>query len=193
MGHPTSARDIQRAVDAVSYRYLGNTIVAAWENGMELTRDELRATLIRMIQMIGHLPGLDCAQIQDVIDTVLNGMIGYYGRATPLTWADTCAIEGARKAALARRGFGTGEAWQVYGDHQHGGMNSMHAYQMAAGAYIDTVDRALCLTAGAPVRIAIEWRSVTDRFPSSARPRAHEQGYRFPRRREPQLFENAGF
>ena len=57
---------------------------------------------------------------------------------------------------MIRRGFGMGEAWQLYGDGAQGGMGSMHAYQIAAGVFIDTIDRALSLTADTPVRLAVE-------------------------------------
>ena len=44
--------------------------------------------------------------MNEVIETLIDGLVGYYGRGTPLTWDDACAIEGARTAAMRQAGYG---------------------------------------------------------------------------------------
>ena len=141
---------------SIAYRYLGAMIMAGWSNGQELTRDEVRRTLIKMIKMVGHLPMLTCGQMHSVIDMVISGVVGYYGRATVMRQADADAIEAARTdAAVRNRGFERGERATVYGTREGGGMGACHAYQECAAVYIDQIDRAITMSEGVPVRVAV--------------------------------------
>ena len=69
-------------------------VMAGWAHGQEVTRDEVRAKLITMVKMIGHLPMLSAEQAMSVMDTVIYGVVGYYGRtvvmrdAKPAGWAN---------------------------------------------------------------------------------------------------------
>ena len=85
------------------------------------------------------------------------GILGYYGRATVITWEDCVEIEKARAAAMRARGFTPGvPRVQMYTPLKSGGMGHEHAYTYAAAALCDQFDRALCGGKGEPARLAVE-------------------------------------
>ena len=75
------------------------------------------------------------------------GVIGYYGRSTPMRMEDCNAIEAARVIAMQhqQRGYSPGEPrLQLYATANDGGLQHEHAYRVAAAALVDQIDRALC-------------------------------------------------
>ena len=98
-------------------------------------------------------------QMGKAISLGVGGIIGYYGRATVVTWEDCAEIEKARAAALAAaRGFTPGvPRLKIYQKESAGGMGAHeHAYSYAAAALCDQIDRALCGGKGQPDRLAVE-------------------------------------
>jgi hypothetical protein len=71
---------------------------------MEPAREKMRRTVINMIQMAGPLRQLDGQDIQKSIDTITEGVVGFTGRGTVVTWEDCEAIEGARRVAMDNHG-----------------------------------------------------------------------------------------
>jgi GNAT superfamily N-acetyltransferase len=86
----------------------------------------------------------------------LAGVIGFYGRSTPLTWEDAQKIEGARVNALRARGIVTGTPRAQLYEKRHTGLQHTHAYAYAAAAIVDQVHRALEGATETPARIATE-------------------------------------
>eukprot|EP00965_Chrysotila_dentata_P080030 2639742-Pleurochrysis_carterae.AAC.1 len=81
------------------------------------------------------------------------GGLGYYARSTPMNMTTCKSIEEAPRVKVLRAaGYSTG--WprgQIYHGATEGGMETHeHAYGIAAAAYCDQVDRALC---GSPSRM----------------------------------------
>ena len=107
------------------------------------------------IGYIGRLPGLDNARMCEVMGVAVQGILGFYGRTTPMTWADCEAIEAARAGALRARGFSPGNPRvQIYAATEQGGLGHPHAYRVAAGALIAQIDRVLSGDDGEPQREA---------------------------------------
>ena len=85
------------------------------------------------------------------------GIIGYYGRGTPIRMEDCNAIEAARAVAMQQRGYCPGEPrLQIYASAADGGLQHEHAYRVAAAALVDQIDRALCGRDGEPHRAAVK-------------------------------------
>ena len=110
-----------------------------------------------MIEMIGRVPALSSEQTSRCMDLAVSGVIGYYGRSTPITWEDCEQIETVRARVVRQRGFAPGvPKLQVYASYEMGGLEHMHAYMVAAAALCDQIDRALCGGEGEPARAATE-------------------------------------
>eukprot|EP00965_Chrysotila_dentata_P135854 4491019-Pleurochrysis_carterae.AAC.1 len=75
-----------------------------------------------------------------------SGVLGYYARSTPIDMTTCKSIEEARVEVLRAAGYAT--RWprgQIYHAGQEGGIETHeHAYGVAAAAYCDQIDRALC-------------------------------------------------
>eukprot|EP00965_Chrysotila_dentata_P097857 3235405-Pleurochrysis_carterae.AAC.2 len=80
------------------------------------------------------------------------GVLGYYARSTPMDLTTCKSIEEARAKVLRATGYATGAPrGQIYHAGSEGGMETHeHAYGIAAAAYCDQIDRALC---GPPERM----------------------------------------
>ena len=110
--------------------------------------------------MIGR--SLGPRQIKTAIDLSIGGTIGYYARATPMTWEHCNEIEEARLQMLNQRELcaKTPRA-AVYISTEAGGLAHQHAYQWASAAFIDQIHRALNGGCGEPAREAITERIAT--------------------------------
>ena len=138
-----------------TYRYLGCEISPSPDTGYERTRAEVVRQTAQILQIIGRLPGLDNARMCEVMGVAVQGILGFFGRTTPMTWADCEAIEAARAGALRARGFSPGNPRvQIYAATEQGGLGHPHAYRVAAGALIAQIDRALSGDDGEPQREA---------------------------------------
>ena len=138
-----------------TYRYLGCEISPSPDTGYERTRAEVVRQTAQILQIIGSLPGLDNARMCEVMGVAVHGILGFFGRTTPMTWADCEAIEAARAGALRARGFSPGNPRvQIYAATEQGGLGHPHAYRVAAGALIAQIDRALSGDDGEPQREA---------------------------------------
>jgi hypothetical protein len=91
-----------------------------------------------MIKMAGQLRHLDAYDIQKSIDTITEGVVGFIGRATVVTWEDCEAVESARRMAM--HNHRSAVVWpreHLYQSLDAGGHGSAHAYQVAAaGGYV---------------------------------------------------------
>ena len=92
------------AAEVATYTYLGTAYTASWQLCMEPARERTRWTVINMVQMVGQLTQLDPGELQQSIDTIAEGVVGFAGRGMVITWEDCEAMEGARRKALAKHG-----------------------------------------------------------------------------------------
>eukprot|EP00965_Chrysotila_dentata_P197476 6178208-Pleurochrysis_carterae.AAC.1 len=106
----------------------------------------------RIIYAIGRLPGLTQKQLGNTLALGVAGVLGYYGRSTPVDRTTCNSIEEARARVLRAAGYATGAPrGQIYHAGSEGGMETHeHAFGVAAAAYCDQIDRALC---GPPERM----------------------------------------
>jgi ribonuclease HI len=139
------------------YKHLGTQIPVFWRNGMQAARDHAVARCRAIIQVIGRVEGLTLEQLNETIDIAIAGIIGYYGRATPMRWEDMEKVEQERRKVLKNRGYARSvPRARCYTNTRRGGMEVQHAYVVAAAALVDQVDRMLCGGSGAPARRVIE-------------------------------------
>ena len=131
------------------YTYLGTRISPSAAHALEPARDDIRRTTIAAIKIAGRIPMISSDKLNEIINVIVGGIVGYKARATPLTWADCDAIESARLQALRERDFCQGNPKvQPYETKQEGGLAHNHILQTATGAYLDQVE----ITRGAAVR-----------------------------------------
>ena len=124
---------------------------------MEEARSKVVTRCVQVVKLIGRIPVLTCEQTDQMMSLAVGGIIGYYGRATPLRWHDCQKVERARAYAMRVRGFTpTIPRVQMYAATAEGGLGHAHAYQAAAAALVDQIDRALCGGDGEPARVAVE-------------------------------------
>ena len=140
------------AAKVATYTYLGTAYTASWQRGMEPACERTRRTVINMVQMVGQLTQLDLGELQQSIDTIVEGVVGFAGRGTVITWEDCEAMEeGARRKALAKHGSTvTWPRAHVYTETRTsaGGEGNNHAYQTAAASWMSVMDNALAAPAG---------------------------------------------
>eukprot|EP00965_Chrysotila_dentata_P051128 1694947-Pleurochrysis_carterae.AAC.2 len=109
-------------------------------------RKQIARKVKRLIFAIGRLPGLTQGQLGRIMALGVSGVLGYYARSTPMDMTTCKSIEEARVKVLRAAGYATGlPRGQIYHAAQEGGMETHeHAYGVAAAAYCDQIDRALC-------------------------------------------------
>lgn len=143
--------------DVYMYKHLGTELAPGWRDGMSEARAKVVTRCTQVLKLIGRIPVLTNEQMQQMMSLAIDGVIGYYGRATPLRWRDCQQIERARAHAVRQRGFSPSvPRLQVYAGPGEGGLGHAHAYQTAAAALVDQIDRALCGGDGEPARVAVE-------------------------------------
>ena len=121
-----------------------------------MVRNEVRRQTITVLCLIGRIPYLTRRQMVRMMTAAVTGMVSYRARSTPLRWEDAEAIETARAHAMRRAGYAPSEPrLQLYEHEQEGGLAHKHAYAVAAAAYLDQIDRALCGHEGEPHREAV--------------------------------------
>eukprot|EP00965_Chrysotila_dentata_P014760 488603-Pleurochrysis_carterae.AAC.1 len=100
----------------------------------------------RIVYAIGRLPALTQKQLGSTMALGLAGVLGYYARSTPMDLTTCKSIEEARVRVLRAAGYATGvPRGQIYHAGSEGGMETHeHTYGIAAAAYCDQIDRALC-------------------------------------------------
>ena len=124
---------------------------------MEEARSKVVTRCVQVVKLIGRIPVLTSEQMDQMMSLAVGGIIGYYGRATPIRWSDCQRIERARAYAMRVRGFTpTIPRVQMYAAPTEGGLGHAHAYQATAAALVDQIDRALCGGDGEPARVAVE-------------------------------------
>eukprot|EP00965_Chrysotila_dentata_P011612 379970-Pleurochrysis_carterae.AAC.1 len=106
----------------------------------------------RTIYAIGRLPGLTQKKLGSTLALGVAGVLGYYARSTPLDLTTCKTIKQARMRVLRAAGYATGAPrGQIYHAESEGGMETHeHAFGVAAAAYCDQIDRAIC---GPPERM----------------------------------------
>eukprot|EP00965_Chrysotila_dentata_P025442 845662-Pleurochrysis_carterae.AAC.2 len=93
-----------------------------------------------------RLPGLTQKQLGSTLALGVTGVLGYYARSIPMDLTTCKSIEEARVEVLRAAGYATGTPrGQIYHSGTEGGMETHeHAYGIAAAAYCDQIDKALC-------------------------------------------------
>ena len=151
------ATDAPGDTEVRDYTYLGTKIGPKSRHALEATRQQVRKKMVQILRVIGRIPALNNVQMSKCMSIAVAGVIGYYGRSTPLSMADCKAIEGARAVAMQQRGFSPSVPHlQIYANARDGGLQHEHAYRVAAAALIDQIDRALCGAEGEPHRAAVK-------------------------------------
>ena len=92
------------------YKYLGTELPTGWAEGknQETARAKVRTQCRRLLWMIGSVPVLTDEQMGKAMSLAVAGTIGFYGRATAVTWGDCKAIEEARAEVLRAKGRAPG-------------------------------------------------------------------------------------
>ena len=96
-------------------------------------------------------------QMIEMPDCVIEGVVGFYGRSTPLSREFCEKVEKCRRAQFVRVGKrrrGEGNC-EVYAEHRAGGFRAVHTYQVAGAAMISEVYRGLNTPVRSPVRYAV--------------------------------------
>ena len=142
-----------------AYKYLGTPLQIEFEGRHDAMRKKVVGTCCALIRQIGRVDMLGPKQLRRGFELAMAGVLGYYCRSTPMTWASCQQIEAVRAEVMARRGIcaSTPRA-AIYLTGEAGGAGHMHAYQYAAAAYIDQFHRALGGGLGEPVRAAVSER-----------------------------------
>eukprot|EP00965_Chrysotila_dentata_P115641 3821710-Pleurochrysis_carterae.AAC.5 len=139
---------IPQLLGAETYKYLGTQLRPGRARGGSIKdmRKVVASKAKRTIFAIGRLPGMSQEQLGKTLALGIAGVLGYYARSTPLDMGTCKSIEEARVKVLRAAGYATG--WprgQIYHRASEGGMETHeHVYGVAAAAYCDQVDRALC-------------------------------------------------
>jgi len=127
------------------YKYLGTQLPAAWnsKHTHASTRNKTIHSCKTIIQQIGTLP-----LAPDTLNRALNlataGIIGCFGRSTPITYADCITIEAEKTAVLnAQHIAPTIPKGPIYATEHGGGLQIEHTYACATAALCDQIDRAL--------------------------------------------------
>ena len=95
--------DGREVPQVTSYTHLGTPLHSEWKHGMNDTRLKVVHKCRQLITLVGRIDVLGPQQLRKAIDLVVGGTIGYYGRATPLTFKNCEQIEQARRHVLAKR------------------------------------------------------------------------------------------
>eukprot|EP00965_Chrysotila_dentata_P181786 6001098-Pleurochrysis_carterae.AAC.1 len=131
-----------------TYKYLGTQLRLGRAKGSSIKqmRKTIADTSKRIIYAKGRLPGLTQKQLGSTLAVGVAGVLGYYARSTPMDLTTCKSIEEARVKVLRAAGYATGAPrGQIYHAGAEGGMERHeHVYGIAAAAYCDQIDRALC-------------------------------------------------
>ena len=137
-----------------SYKHLGTLMEATLNFGA--TRERVAQRCRSLLGMLARLGVLSAVQYERAARAVVDSLIGYYGRSTPIDDATCERIEVARRCALQALGHwpkGT-PTNVVYATD--GGLGCSHAQAAAAAALHDEFDRVLNAPEGRPSRVAME-------------------------------------
>eukprot|EP00965_Chrysotila_dentata_P121569 4019003-Pleurochrysis_carterae.AAC.1 len=131
-----------------TYKYLGTQLRPGRAKGSSIKqmRKHIAEKSKRIIYAIGRLPGLTQKQLGSTLALGVTGVLGYYARSTPMDLTTCRSKEEARVQVLRAAGYATGAPrGQIYHAGSEGGMETHeHAYGIAAAAYCDQIDSALC-------------------------------------------------
>ena len=128
-----------------TYTYLGTELHTAWCYGKtnKVAREKIVHACTKVTRSIGFMD-LAPQDLRTAINLAVNGIIGAYGRSTPLTMEDCITIEAEKVRVFQAQHYMIAEPRSIMYDTYHaGGINEQHAYATAAAAIIDQVDRAL--------------------------------------------------
>ena len=155
-----SGVEVPQLVGNEHYKYLGTEMPSGWARGasQECERAKVCRKCKTLLWMIGSVPGLTDEMMGKVMSLAVAGVIGFYARATVITFADCQKIEAARAEVLRAKGRASGTPrLQIFASFQAGGMGEHeHAYVYAAASIMDQFDRNLGAPRGSPGRVAVE-------------------------------------
>ena len=147
-GRASHGTEVPQLTGEETYTYLGTALPTAWhgKHTHEHARRRIVEACVKVTNRIGYLD-ISPNDMRRAIHLAINGIIGSYGRSTPLTYEDCVSIEAAKVKAFKANHYLVAEPRSAMYDTYHaGGMEEEHAYAVAGAAIIDQVDRAL----GAP-------------------------------------------
>ena len=129
--------DMPRVTD--HYRHLGSEVTGRVDHSA--LRARIEARVCTLLRMVGELGGAQLAQLRQCLLTVVRGVLGYYGRATPLGGAlgerlDVVVREQLTACGHRSRG---GHVLQVIAPEKAGGMGFEPAACTAGAALCDEV------------------------------------------------------
>ena len=84
---------------------------------------------------------------------MMGGLIGYYGRAVPLSMQWCQQVVAVQEYVARRRGFGTGRPHRSLFDAEHG-LGWPHPYEFVAATLVDQVDSIVSGSENMPARTA---------------------------------------
>jgi len=144
-----------RVVPRVSkYKHLGT--VTGSSGGPEVQRERILQKLRGVLSVVCSLE-VSLDQMIEMTDCVIEGVVGFYGRSTPLSREFCEKVEKCRRAQFVRVGKrrrGEGNC-EVYAEHRAGGLGAVHTYQVARAAMISEVYKGLNTPVRSPVRYAV--------------------------------------
>ena len=109
-----------------------------------------------LLHAVGRLGELGEEHTRICMGLIIEGIIGYYGRATAIDWETCEKIESVRAEALKRCKLAIGRPRvQVHAGKEHGGLGHRHAYQHAVAALCDQFERILVMADGTPAEQAL--------------------------------------
>ena len=138
------------------YRHLGSEVTGRVDHSALRLRVESRVSTL--LRLVGRLGGAELAQLRQCLLTVVRGVLGYYGRATPLGRAlgERLDVELRKQLTGCGHRSGSGHVLQVIAPEKAGGKGIEPAWCTAAAALCDEVARGLAGRDGEPARLALE-------------------------------------
>ena len=138
------------------YKHLGSEVTGQVDHSALRLRVESRVSTL--LRLVGRLGGAQLAQLRQCLLTVVRGVLGYYGRATPLGRAlgERLDVEMRKQLTGCGHRSGSGHVLQVIAPEKAGGMGIEPAVCTAAAALCDEVARGLAGRDGEPARLALE-------------------------------------
>ena len=158
-------RLVPQIVGGGKYRYLGSDEMCTWEGAQTSVRELVAGECAKLLKAAGGIDTLSMEHTRNMMNVIVDGMMGYYGRATAMDWETCERIESARAEALQRRGAmaaSTARA-QVHASGGAGGMGHRHAYQAATAALCDQFERVLSQREETPASVAL-WAHVRNTY-----------------------------
>ena len=141
-----AAADVMMARVRKHYPHLGTELsLADAFDDVHLVRERVVKRIETLLMLLGRLGGLTLEQLRACTLALLRGVLGYYGRATPMGDAACDRLDKAVLALLAAAGHrgAADDVLLVYTECEAGGWGFEPAGAIAGAAYLDECKRIL--------------------------------------------------